>query len=1808
MKEQIQNLVENLEKSENNCASLIDALDILLKIQYEECINRPNRELCNVILRLIRETDYVNSPKKFLFYIYILKFISKRVYIPIRELILEDFITNFYKIKCNIIRDQIHELIFNSLSSDISEFDLILKNWMDSFTEFLEDKERFESFTELIFFIYNQVQSSADHEHQLKEINYKIIQKFSEVYDNDKSIFLISPFTSKLEYSQNLLFPLLINSEQVGEHTNRLFKNIIELIESNLNIKVFVFTLRIPNLIESLICSGVFLNYQKITTSLIQGILSKDFEIRKSTRFILEKLEMLLPETNLSASDTIDKGQHLNNITSFLCILDCYENFSIHLLKTNWVRFEKLLFDLQNSKREWWIECIIEIGLNHENLNVQRFVAFNTINVAIKNPDNLPSWIKHDTFFKLYLKYIVSSLNNKISLKIEEHFLKFIYFVLRFKSEWIKEYLEYILCNIKAFTPIRVLIYPLSIGVNNLVNINSSRNLSMEANIDKIKSLHNFDSYNIKTNISKDITRKYSFEYDSEFKKAIIIPINLFTKLLDLSIPIVKYIPILLRRDVYSKFLEIILNYFTCHEFSSEELIDNLIVFLGIIPEYLYYTNEINTAICNHILKCNLVIDSSFEHELLINTPKRWFDIIHLGIGFGRLKKIVGAFSNSNLILKSHAIFISSYYNYEEVCDLNDEMKKKIVDILEKIKILFDNKEEKYSIDIDLLWLDIHSLSVVNCNSYDFYLKKLWDWCVLVISDIGNLLTKIQSNINSQISLAMILKCLIHLQHYGKLSSTEKLIEVINNLLLISNNIQSKMLMNNKNLITWDSIRRKSYLYDIVDMHSINNDKYCIIQSSLITSGVLGKFSGKYEIFRENRLIQLFPANYRDLFNLISQLKFQLVNIFISENTDSISNLVSRDIYYNDLLIFNTSRNDFFYTKGSYLDWFKSITKILIYEIENSGMDNIYIWLLIEQLIGLVFVENHEQFEENFISDSLNKILLLIIKNCDELVDHGIYRNNLLTIFILILTKKEYAALFDKYNLLGKVIDHFYNKIVFDCENVRLFAFPLLDLIRNYIENCNAGMIEEVLNISKNNTPLKSKEFNTIILLANILVELIIFEEQGLTDGSKTRFQEYSEVNNIGIKEMIDIYNRCKIYEDTNSFIRHATIIYLSNIIEDSMENKNDTLIKFISLVIILLTKKLESAVPRYLQDQPSITKNESITKNSHLPNILLINEADISFKNAKKFPPLPNSNHHKIMINIWQSLCCLLNVLCLGEHEFNKYFIEFYFKHIQYLYTPDIRQYIDMLGCNLITLFPKQCIRYINEGLSNNINNHTQVIYSYLCISSYLIHFLKGITPLPLSDNSVLEKSDDIFFFEGDTWLKFNKEFLDEYILFFNLFVGYAISNSSLLRNIVLFTLFDAYNNNNVIELLKKYSENKFFSDVNVIDSLTVLKNAFQIENINSKIESIRNSKFYLNNGIDTSGNIFLINMFILEKSTYIRTIVYNIFNNKDILKMLKGISFAWKIWKPIKQCTVENIIPQDNLVEFSDQKVSQNFFNCCSCLDPILSELDGNILIDQVGIERELLATQDNHDMHILNSHLIFGDLRPSWSLYYLLKKIICKEMSGYYIQEYTKEKEVSSNITDVKRSSNYQLKFEPQCYNNQISGEPNSRRPDKQSLDRTGLIVIGSLIDKIPNIAGITRTCEIFRVNELLLDSKNVLNDPMFKQISVTAEKWLPINELKSNKIKEFVHKKRLDGYKIFGLEQTSSSVPINECNFPKKSVLILGKEKEGIPSDIVSIVDQCIEIPQYGVIRSLNVHVSASIFIYEYTTQFMENLAT
>ncbi|XP_063699772.1 uncharacterized protein LOC134830279 [Culicoides brevitarsis] len=161
-----------------------------------------------------------------------------------------------------------------------------------------------------------------------------------------------------------------------------------------------------------------------------------------------------------------------------------------------------------------------------------------------------------------------------------------------------------------------------------------------------------------------------------------------------------------------------------------------------------------------------------------------------------------------------------------------------------------------------------------------------------------------------------------------------------------------------------------------------------------------------------------------------------------------------------------------------------------------------------------------------------------------------------------------------------------------------------------------------------------------------------------------------------------------------------------------------------------------------------------------------------------------------------------------------------------------------------------------------------------------------------------------------------------------------------------------------------------------------------------------------------------------------------------------------------------------------------------------------------------------------------------------------------------------------------------------------------PDKyltKSKSMTDLIVIATLITKQPNLGGLARTCEIFNVCQYVVGSLQQTETISFQSLSMSADKWLKMAEVKLNDLADYLKLLKMQGYSVVGAEQTANSGQITEFRFPKKTALLLGNEKEGIPGNMISMLDYAVEIPQFGLCRSLNVHVCASLFIWEYAKQ-------
>jgi tRNA guanosine-2'-O-methyltransferase len=100
------------------------------------------------------------------------------------------------------------------------------------------------------------------------------------------------------------------------------------------------------------------------------------------------------------------------------------------------------------------------------------------------------------------------------------------------------------------------------------------------------------------------------------------------------------------------------------------------------------------------------------------------------------------------------------------------------------------------------------------------------------------------------------------------------------------------------------------------------------------------------------------------------------------------------------------------------------------------------------------------------------------------------------------------------------------------------------------------------------------------------------------------------------------------------------------------------------------------------------------------------------------------------------------------------------------------------------------------------------------------------------------------------------------------------------------------------------------------------------------------------------------------------------------------------------------------------------------------------------------------------------------------------------------------------------------------------------------RQELIVVASLIDCIPNLAGLARTCEVFKTASLVVADASIVEDRQFQLISVTAERWVPIVEVSEARLPNFLeHRKRVGSYSL-GWSKLQTVSLLMSSHFPKK----------------------------------------------------------
>jgi tRNA G18 (ribose-2'-O)-methylase SpoU len=78
-------------------------------------------------------------------------------------------------------------------------------------------------------------------------------------------------------------------------------------------------------------------------------------------------------------------------------------------------------------------------------------------------------------------------------------------------------------------------------------------------------------------------------------------------------------------------------------------------------------------------------------------------------------------------------------------------------------------------------------------------------------------------------------------------------------------------------------------------------------------------------------------------------------------------------------------------------------------------------------------------------------------------------------------------------------------------------------------------------------------------------------------------------------------------------------------------------------------------------------------------------------------------------------------------------------------------------------------------------------------------------------------------------------------------------------------------------------------------------------------------------------------------------------------------------------------------------------------------------------------------------------------------------------------------------------------------------------------------------------------------------------------------------------------RADGYRLVGLEQTTNSANLHTYSFPRRTALVIGNERAGLSEAELAELDDCVEIPVWGLPYSYNVATATAMALYEYCKQ-------
>ena len=151
--------------------------------------------------------------------------------------------------------------------------------------------------------------------------------------------------------------------------------------------------------------------------------------------------------------------------------------------------------------------------------------------------------------------------------------------------------------------------------------------------------------------------------------------------------------------------------------------------------------------------------------------------------------------------------------------------------------------------------------------------------------------------------------------------------------------------------------------------------------------------------------------------------------------------------------------------------------------------------------------------------------------------------------------------------------------------------------------------------------------------------------------------------------------------------------------------------------------------------------------------------------------------------------------------------------------------------------------------------------------------------------------------------------------------------------------------------------------------------------------------------------------------------------------------------------------------------------------------------------------------------------------------------------------------------------------------------------------GIIVLENIADP-HNAAAVWRTADAFGFQKIYLVfsvEKKFNPKKVGKKSSSSANKWLSFKTF--NKIEDCYAELKKEGFKIYAtvLDKEAREIGSSDFRSQKKIAIVLGNEHRGLSEEAINGADEKVYLPMKGMVQSLNLSVTAAIFMYEVDRQ-------